>query len=80
MAAASLFDAAGIYCNLIAYQLDSSGFMGLISYSMVVYAFLSDIIIFDEQIYTLELISASVILLVTIVVSVYNLKQTTIYE
>ena len=49
--------------------------MGLISYTMVVYAFASDIFIFDEQIYTRELISAGVTMAVTVGVSVHNLLE-----
>jgi len=33
----------------IAYQSDSSGFVSLLGYGIIVYSFLSDILIFDED-------------------------------
>ena len=48
--------------------------MGLISYTTIIYAFASDFVIFDEKMYTRELIAAGVILFVTVGVSVYNLR------
>ena len=74
MVAASLLDAVAIYSNLVAYQLDNSGFMGLLSYLTVLYAFASDFLLFGEKMYATELIAACMILAVTIGVSIYNMR------
>ena len=59
----------------IAFQRDSSGFVSLVSYMLIFYGFLSDIIIFDEQILALELIGAMVVLAATITVATVKLCE-----
>ena len=49
MMGVSLFDVIAVNGLTISYQRDSSGFVSLISYSLIFYGFLSDILIFDEQ-------------------------------
>lgn len=74
-----LFAAVGfdlLYCfaNLVAFQSGSSGFVGLISYLTIIYSFICDSLIFKKTFSVKELSSIIVILLVTVVVSVYKLR------
>ena len=73
--AATVFDTMGVNCATIAYQSDSSGFVALISYVMVVYGFLSDCLIFNESFSWVELSGAACIISVTIVTSVVKLRE-----
>ena len=49
MCAATMFDTLSVNSYTIAYQSDSSGFVSLISYVSVIYAFVVDILIFNES-------------------------------
>ena len=73
--AATVFDTMGVNCATIAYQSDSSGFVALISYVMVVYGFLSDCLIFNESFSWVELSGAACIISVTIVTSIVKLRE-----
>ena len=44
----ALFNSGGLLNLTLAYQMDSSGFVSLISYMNIVYGFLCDQFIFDE--------------------------------
>ena len=55
--------------------MDSSGFVALISYMTIVYAFLCDQFIFDESLNTIELVAALVILGVALFIAIYKLRQ-----
>jgi len=59
----------------IAFQKDSSGFVSIIGYIGVLYAFLADTFIFHDSISTVEMASAFVILLVTMSVTVFKLRE-----
>lgn len=50
---AATWDTSACYSMTIAYQSDSSGFVSLLGYAIILYGFLSDIIIFNEQILAL---------------------------
>ena len=76
--AATAFDTMGVNCATIAYQSDSSGFVALISYVMVVYGFLSDCLIFNESFSWVELCGAACIISVTIVTSIVKLRESKI--
>jgi len=43
----SITDVLSVGTNIIAFQCDSSGFLSLISYSSVAYAFMFDVFVFD---------------------------------
>ena len=73
--AATVFDTMGVNCATIAYQSDSSGFVALISYVMIVYGFLSDCLIFNESFSWVELSGAACIISVTIVTSIVKLRE-----
>ena len=49
MCTATMFDTLAVNSFTIAYQSDSSGFVSLISYVSVIYAFVVDILIFNES-------------------------------
>ena len=67
------FDVVAVNSMTIAYQSDSSGFVSLISYISVFYAFLGDLLIFKETFTTRELICSMLTLSVIVGVSVYKL-------
>ena len=64
-----------VNCMTISFQRDSSGFVGLISYMVILYGFLSDLIIFEETILLLEIIGALLILTVTMTVATIKLCE-----
>ena len=55
--------------------MDSSGFVALISYMTIVYAFLCDQFIFHESLNAIELVAALVILGVALFIAIYKLRQ-----
>ena len=55
-------------CQTIALQNERSGFITLLGYIGLVYAFLGDLLIFNEQLQWLELMSVGIILVLNIVV------------
>ena len=71
--AVSAFDAGSMIGNTFAYQSDRSGFVSLISYMSIVYAYMSDTLIFGEGLRAIELIAAIVILVVAVGVAAYKL-------
>lgn len=68
-----LTDFAGGYAGLVAAQSGTMGFIGLIGYTQIVYAIITDLCFFDESLQLIQMLAASVILLTTITVSVYNI-------
>ena len=72
--AASLFDTVGLICFTVAYQADKSGFVALISFMNIVYAYICDQIFFDERLNAIEFTAALSILLIAIGVAVYKLR------
>lgn len=75
MVGASLFDTMAVNSVVIAFQSDSSGFVSLISYINIIYAFAADLIIFNESFSTIELVAALVILVVTVSTSIYKISE-----
>mmetsp|Transcript_31339 Transcript_31339/g.38831 ORF Transcript_31339/g.38831 Transcript_31339/m.38831 type:complete len:95 (+) Transcript_31339:1120-1404(+) len=59
----------------IAYQSDGSGFVSLLGYGIIVYSFLSDVLIFDEDLVFLQLVGALVIFTATFFVAVFKLCE-----
>ena len=64
-----------VNCMTISFQRDSSGFVSLISYMLILYGFLSDVIIFNEKIMLLEVMGAFTILTVTMTVATIKLCE-----
>ena len=59
----------------IAYQSDSSGFVSLLGYGIIVYGFLGDVIVFDETILPLQFTGAMIIFSATFIVAVFKLCE-----
>ena len=72
---AATWDTIGCYSITIAYQSDSSGFVSLLGYAIIVYGFLSDVIFFDEQILPLQFAGAMIIFVATFIVAVYKVCE-----
>lgn len=65
----------GLTFQTIAMQNERPGFVTLVGYVGLVYAFIGDIMVFGEQFTWVELVSALVILSLNITVVAYNLKN-----
>ena len=72
---ASLLHVTCLYSFTIAYASDSSGFVALLSYVRIFWAYTADIVIFDEQLKTSQVIAALVIIIVAVSVAIYKLKS-----
>lgn len=70
MAFSVTIDALSVFGQTLAFQRSASGFVSLISFINVVYAMAADYFIFEESLSSKEIIAASVILFVTIVVAI----------
>ena len=73
---ASLLDNMCLYCFTMAYALDSSGFVALISYMRIFWAYAADLLFFDDEIKVSQLLSALVIIVVAGGVTLYKLMST----
>ena len=69
-----IFDVLSLNSYNLAFQSDSSGFVAIIGYMIVVFGFLCDEFIFEAFITGYDLAGAIMILLVTITVTIYKLK------
>ena len=69
-----LVDAVSIYAGLKAAQSSNLGFVGLISYTQIIFAFIFDIFFFHEKLNVSDMLAVGVILLTTISVSIYKIK------
>jgi drug/metabolite transporter (DMT)-like permease len=72
--AACCFDFLQLCSMNIAFQNDSSGFVAILGYISVVYGFIADELIFNNSISGMELVGASLILIVCISTAAYKLK------
>jgi len=70
-----ILDFVSLNSQNIAFQSDSSGFVAVIGYLIIFYGFLADQFIFDSPITGFDLAGATLILLVTVSVTLYKLKQ-----
>lgn len=75
MLGATLFDSLAVNALTIAFQADSAGFVALISYVNILYAFVADRVIFNETFSWVELVAALVILAVTVGTSIYKIRE-----
>ena len=69
-----LCDFVVVGSNIIAFQSDSSGFISLLGYMQVVYAFLFDIFVFKSTLSALQVGSALLICATTLTMAVYKAK------
>ena len=72
---AAAFDVTSLVMITIAYKADKSGFVSLFSYTIIVYAYVADILLLDEQLNTVELLSASTIFITALGVAYFKLRQ-----
>ena len=75
MIGATLFDSLAVNSGTIAFQSDSSGFISLVTYINIIYAFVADTVIFKESFSGWELTGALVIFVVTVGTSIYKLRE-----
>ena len=70
-----VLDLSCVYFGFVAAQASNLGFVGLISYTAIVYAFLTDLFIFDEKLQVVEMLATTIILITTMGVSIYKIKS-----
>lgn len=75
LTAGASIDALSVFGQTVAFQSSPGGFVSLISFVSILYALAVDTFLFDEQIQTVEIGAAFVILSVTVCVAIYKLKQ-----
>jgi drug/metabolite transporter (DMT)-like permease len=73
MLAASLANSFGLQFNTVANQNERPGFIMIIGYIGIVYAFLGDIFIFDSTFNTIALIGVTITFICTAFLMVYKL-------
>ena len=73
LAAAACFDCAACNSMTIAYQRDSSGFVSLLGYAIIIYGFMADLLFFETNIDALQMVGTSIIFVTTFVVAVNKL-------
>jgi len=71
----ALCDLVGCIFNVIAFQNDESAFIAVVQYSQVFYAFVVDIVAFNQGITGLQLVLALSIMAATCSVAVYKLLK-----
>lgn len=75
--AGGLFDFISASSNTIAFQSDSAGFVSMVGYMAVVWAFILDFLVFSNLISGFQLICALVIFSTTITISAIKFKSNT---
>ena len=75
MLAATFFDSVAVNAVTIAFQSDSSGFVALIGYMVILYAFMADSLILHEDFAWIEIVAALVILAVTVGTSIVKIRE-----
>ena len=73
--ASTLFDAASLCLITVAYQSDKSGFVALLMYLNIVWAYLADILLLDESLNVIEFMAALTILLIAISITFFKLRR-----
>ena len=71
--AAAFLDSFSMLSTTVAYQNDSAGFTALITYVIIFYSFMCDLIFFQEQLTLIEFVAAMVILFTAFGVTFYKL-------
>ena len=62
----SLINAIGLSCHSLVFQFENSAFINLVGYIQIIFAFITDLIIFEYEFGFLELIGASIIAAINI--------------
>jgi drug/metabolite transporter (DMT)-like permease len=68
-------DFLGTYSQVTAFSCDSSGFVALLGYIIVVYSFLVDEYIFNLPITGLDILGTILIVVVTVTTTVYKVRM-----
>lgn len=71
---ASAFDTGALLSITIGYQCDSSGFVSMLSYLNIVYAFVCDQIVWHQTFNAIELICALTILVTALGIAIYKYR------
>ena len=72
----SVLDSGALILSTYAFQNSNSGFISLITFMNIVYAFLFDQFLFNESVDTISLLSAITIIIVAISITIYKLRMT----
>ena len=72
---ASFMDSVALFCFTLSYQLDSSGFVAIMTYMRIVYAFMVDTIIYHQAYKVGQLIASFVIVFVAVGIAYYKLRE-----
>ena len=72
---ASAFDTGALLSVTAGYQCDSSGFVSMLSYLNIVYAFICDQVVWKEKFNAIELLCTLVILVTALGVAIYKYRQ-----
>ena len=75
IASGLLFGTLAVVSETVAFLSASAGFVSLLSYIKLIYAFGADVLIFDEDFSWVELVAASIVLIVTVFTSIVKLRE-----
>ena len=75
IASGLLFGTLAVVSETVAFLSASAGFVSLLSYIKLIYAFLADCLSFDENFGWVELVAASIVLIVTVFTSIVKLRE-----
>lgn len=70
---ASAFNAAGMVFSSIAWQTEKSAFIALVGYVSVIYSFIMDITVFDQQFQSQQMVGAVIVLVFNMTAIVYKI-------
>lgn len=74
----SFLDSGALILGTYAFQNSNSGFISLITFMNIVYAFLFDQFLFNESVDMISLLSAITIIIVSIIITIYKLRMTAV--
>ena len=72
---ASIFYIGSFFGSQVAFQVDSSSFIALLSYLTIVYAYAVDQIYFNEELRAVEFVASLIILVVAFGVACYKITN-----
>ena len=72
---ASIFYMGSFFGSQVAFQVDSSSFIALLSYLTIVYAYVVDQIYFNEKLRAVEFVASLIILVVAFGVACYKIMN-----
>ena len=75
LAGACTFDCIACNSMTIAYQRDSSGFVSLLGYAIIIYGFAADLLFFETNVNALQIVGVILIFAITFIVAVIKLCE-----